>query len=99
MIRTHKTKMCHLTKAAALSSSLDQGTTRACCKACCLLSRRTLRTRFAEPAFAINNLLLGEAAWTVRQSLLTVPTLVPLRKRAADDTFWCAISVFFRCRE
>src|SRR5438034_6154440 len=84
--------MCHSAKAAALSASLDQGTRRACCRACCWLSRRTLRTRFAESAFTINNLYLGEAAWTVRQSFLTVPTPVPLRKRAAGYTFWCTIS-------
>jgi hypothetical protein len=35
--------------------------------------------RFAVSLFAIHDSLLGEAAWTVAQSFLTVPTPVCLR--------------------
>src|SRR5690349_7732444 len=99
MARTHKMNMCHSAKAAALAASRDQGTRSASCRPCCSLSRRTLRTRFAESAFTINNLFLREAARAVRQSFLTLPTPVLLRKRATGYTFWCAISEFLRCRE
>lgn len=53
--------------------------------ALCLLSRRTLRTGFAESLFAIQDLILGEAAWTVGLNFFTVPTPVLLRNRGSDQ--------------
>src|SRR6266849_6428600 len=59
MARTHKMNMCHSAKTAAPSASSCHGTRRDSCRALCLLSRRTLRTRFAESLFVIHDLFLG----------------------------------------